>query len=147
MNETNGTPLPRRIALLEKYKEENRIARETLKAALEDSPDYEAAASEAKAAAQKKKQIKDQLWSTPDNQALLQKIKENQEEIATLEEILNTELMDFYQRENVDEIPDESGEPRKFKVSVKLLPKGNNRYAQAKPTPPAGSSIPEALLG
>lgn len=119
---------PRRISRLEKFREEIRIAKETLKAALDDSPEYEAAAAEAKAAAAKKKQVKDQIWSTPDYHNLLQKIKENQEEIATLQEILTAELMEIYQRDNVDEVPDEAGEPRKFKVSVKILPKGAGKF-------------------
>ena len=115
---------PRRISRLEKFREENRIAKETLKAALEEDAEYQAAAQDAKAAAQKKKQIKDQIWASADHQALLAKIKENAEEIATLEEILTAELMQIYQDQNIDEVPDESGEPRKFKVSVKILPKG-----------------------
>ncbi|MEK7183968.1 MAG: hypothetical protein AAB701_00400 [Patescibacteria group bacterium] len=122
-----STALPRRISLIEKYKAEIKIAKETLKSALDDSPEYEAATVEAKAAMQKKKQIKDQLWASNDYQAQLWKIKENQEEIAALEEILTAELMQLYQTKNIDEVADENGEPRKFKVTVKLLPKMANK--------------------
>lgn len=123
----SGATLARRISQVEKYKEEIRIGRETLKAALEESPEYEAAAEEAKMAAQKKKQLKDAIWSSGDNQKLLAMIKENSEEIATLEEILATELMAVYQEQNIDEVPNEDGELRKFKVTVKLLPKGGSK--------------------
>ena len=119
----SSSALPRRISMIEKYKAENKIAKETLKAALADSPEYEAAVAEVQAATQKKKQIKDQIWASADHQALVWKIKENQEEIATLEEILTTELMQLFQTQNIDQVADENGEPRKFKVLVKLLPK------------------------
>lgn len=122
--------LPRRISLIEKYKEEIKVAREALRTALEDDPDYEAATIEAKAAAQKKKQIKDQIWGSADNQGFLAKIKENQEEIATLEEILNAELMQVYQTRNTDEVTDEDGQTRKFKVIAKLLPKNSKDSAE-----------------
>lgn len=119
----SASALPRRIALIEKYKAEIKIAKETLKEALAESPEYEAAVLEVQSATQKKKQLKDQLWSGADHQGLIWKIKENQEEIATLEEILTTELMQLFQTQNIDQVIDENGEPRKFKVLAKLLPK------------------------
>ncbi len=119
--------VPRRISLIEKYKAEIKIARETLKEALDENPAYEEAVVEAQAALRKKKQIKDEIWTSADCQALLAKIKENQEEIATLEEILTTELMQIYQDHNTDEVAGEDGEPRKFKVVAKLLPKSKNK--------------------
>lgn len=123
----SGATLARRISQVEKYREEIRIGREALKAALEESPEYVAAAEEAKLAAQKKKQLKDAIWSSQDNQKFLAMIKENSEEIAALEEILTTELMQVYQEQNIDEVPDENGELRKFKVTAKLLPKGGSK--------------------
>ena len=127
LDEATASALPRRISMIERYRAENKIAKETLKAALDDSPEYEAAAVETQAATQKKKQIKDQIWASDDHQALVWKIKENQEEIATLEEILTTELMQLYQTQNIDEVTDENGEPRKFKILAKLLPKIANK--------------------
>ncbi len=127
LGQATAALLPRRISLIEKYKAEIKIARETLKAALDESPEYEQASVEAAAAAQKKKQLKEQLWSSQDHQALVWKIKENQEEIAVLEESLTAELMQLFQTQQVDEVPDENGEPRKFKITAKLLPKAANK--------------------
>ncbi len=127
LQEATGVALPRRISLIEKYKADIKVAKETLKQALKESPEYDAAVVEAQAATQKKKQIQDQIWSSAEYQSLLWKIKEDQEEIAALEEILTTELMHLYQTQNIDEVPDENGEPRKFKVSVKLLPKAADK--------------------
>ncbi len=127
LDATTATMLPRRISMIEKYKAEIKIAKETLKAALEESPEYEAAVTEVQAATQKKKHLKDQIWASADHQTLLWKIKENQEEIAALEEILTTELMQLYQANQIDEVADENGEPRKFKVTAKLLPKAANK--------------------
>lgn len=35
--------------------------------------------------------------------------------------------MHLYQTQQIDEVPDENGEPRRFKVTVKLLPKAANK--------------------
>lgn len=127
LDQTTATMLPRRISMIEKYKVEIKIAKETLKTALDESPEYAAAVVETQAATQKKKQLKDQIWASADHQTLLWKIKENQEEIAALEEILTAELMQLYQTKQIDEVADENGEPRKFKVTAKLLPKAANK--------------------
>jgi len=121
------TTVPRRIGLIEKYQEEIRIAKETLKVELEDSPEYKEAEVAAKEANQKKKRIKDEIWGRPGNQSLRDDIRINLEEIATLQEILSTELMQIFQEKNTDEVPDESGEPRKFKITAKLMPKSSGR--------------------
>lgn len=132
MEETETT-VPRRIALIEKYQEEIRIAKETLKVELDDSPEYKEAELAAKEANRKKKQIKDEIWGKPSNRSLRDDIQANTEEIATLQEILSAELMQIFQEKNVDEVPDENGQLRKFKVTVKLLPKGGERERFGQP--------------
>lgn len=113
----------RRIALMEKYKEEIKIAKEALRQELESDELYQEAARKARETATAKKQVKDQIWSTPNNRKLLDDVLANTEEINTLQEILNEELMEYYQTHQTDEIPDEHGELLKLKVIVKLLPK------------------------
>lgn len=127
MEEAESTTVSRRISLIEKYREEIRIAKETLKVELDDSPEYKEAEVAAKAANQKKKQIKDAIWGKASNQALRDDIRINMEEIATLQEILSAELMQIFQERNTDEVPDETGETRKFKVTAKLMPKSTGR--------------------
>jgi len=115
--------IQKRIDLLEKYEEEVRNAKEMLDGELDNSVEYLEAVEEAKAVAQKKKQIKDEVLGSGPNQKLLADIKTNAEEISTLKEILSVELMQIFQENKTDEFHDANGEPRKFKVSVKLLPK------------------------
>ncbi|MFA4996348.1 MAG: hypothetical protein WC536_04380 [Patescibacteria group bacterium] len=115
--------IQKRIDLLEKYEEEVRNAKEMLDGELDNSVEYLEAVEEAKAVTQKKKQIKDEVLGSGPNQKLLADIKANTEEIATLKEILSVELMQIFQENKTDEFHDANGEPRKFKVSVKLLPK------------------------
>lgn len=141
LEQATPAALPRRISMIEKYKADIKIAKETLKQALQESPEYEAAVVEVQAATQKKKQIKDQIWASADHQSLLWKIKEDQEEIAALEEILTTELMHLYKTQNIEEVPDENGEPRKFKVSVKLLPKAADKSPFDRPDDHPGMVI------
>jgi len=133
LEQVTVSALPRRISLIEKYKSEIKIAREALKEALDENPAYDEAVVEAQAATRKKKQLKDEIWASADCQSQLLKIKENQEEIATLEEILTAELMEIYQHQNTDEVTDENGEQRKFKVTAKLLPKSkhNNPFKES----------------
>lgn len=115
--------IQKRIDLLEKYEEEIRTAREMLNGELENSVEYLAADEEAKEAAKKKKQIKEEILNLGPNQKLAADIKANTEEIKTLKEILSVELMQVYKESDSDEFNDANGEPRKFKVSVRLLPK------------------------
>jgi len=112
--------IQRRIGMIRKLEEEIKIAKETLKQSLEDDQSYVAANTTAKEAANKKKVIKDQIWNQDSNRALLEDVKVNTEEIATLQEILNAELIDYARANNTDEIQDESGNTIKFKMFVKL---------------------------
>lgn len=114
----------KRISLLEKYSQENRELKEMIKEELENEIKYVEAVEETKAAVNKRKQIKDEILANGPNQKMLETIKSNSEEIATLREILSSELMQVYEENKTDEIADENGENRKFKINVKLLPKG-----------------------
>lgn len=114
----------KRITLLEKYKKENRDAKEMLKGELENDAAYMEALSEAEAANAKKKRIKEEILSRGSNSKLALEMKNNNEEISVLKDILSAELMEVYKEEGTDEISDADGDSRKFKVVVTLLPKG-----------------------
>ena len=113
--------IQKRIEQLEKIKEEVRIAKEMLKGELENDLSYLEVVEEVKAAVQKRKQIKDGILSTGPNQEVVANIKNNAEELATLNEILSAELMQIFQEQQTDEIAG-----RKFKVNAKLMPKKGN---------------------
>lgn len=119
------TSVQKRIALIEKLEAENKINKELLKAELENDPHYLQAHEEAKATAMKKKNLKEEILNQPANAEIAEKIKDNQEEIATNKDILNAELLDHYRKHNTDEVTDASGSLRKFKVVIKLLPRQN----------------------
>jgi len=115
------TTIQKRIDQLEKLQEEVKVSKEMLKGELENDLAYLEVAEEAKAAAQKKKQIRDEILGKGPNQEILANIKNNAEEMSTLKEILSAELMQFYQESQTDEIAN-----RKFVVTAKLLPKKSN---------------------
>lgn len=115
--------IQKRIDLLEKYQEEVKNAKDMLQGELDNSDEYLKVADEVKEIAQKRKQIKDEILATGPNQKLLADIKSNTEEISTLKEILSVELVQVYTENKSDEFNDANGEPRKFKLSVRLLPK------------------------
>ncbi|MEK7096490.1 MAG: hypothetical protein AAB881_00865 [Patescibacteria group bacterium] len=115
--------IQKRIEALEKLQEEVRACREMLKSELESSPEYMTAFEESKEANQKKKQIKDNIVSTGPNQKLTLEMRENLEEISTIKEILNAELLREWEKNQTDEVPDPAGGTRKFVLTVKLLPK------------------------
>lgn len=112
--------IQRRISMIRKLEEEIKVAKDALKQALENDSAYVTANDEAKTTTNKKKVIKDQIWNQDGNRALLEDVKVNTEEIATLQEILNAELIDYARTNNTDEIQDESGNTIKFKMIVKL---------------------------
>ncbi len=120
----------RRVGLIQKYKEEIKIAKVTLKQALEEDEVYVQLDKEAKEANLKKKQIKDQIWGRPEFRKIRDDILSNNEEIATLQEILNEELMEYYQENESGELIGEDGQPIKFKMIAKLLSKNpEERYS------------------
>lgn len=112
-----------RIAEVDKLKEANRISRQTLKDELENSDEYRAACDALTAAQRRKKEIKEQIMAGEEMDKLTHLIKENNEELSTIEEILTTELMEYVQVNNETQIPDIDGEPRKIKLIAKIMPK------------------------
>lgn len=115
--------IQKRIKMIEDLEAENRTSKDILDSQLEADGVYQEAAKEAKQKALDKKSARDRVLSDAGNQKVISDIKANQEEIATLKEILSTELVDFYNKSKQDEIDDGSGVARKFKFSVKLMPK------------------------
>lgn len=115
--------IQKRISLIEKYTLEVREAKEMLKDELENEPLYLESVAEVKAATQKRKLIKDEILARGPNQKLMEGIKNNNEELATLRDILSVELSQYFRENNAEEIPSENGENLKFKVVARLLPK------------------------
>lgn len=112
-----------RLGLIENYKEKNKIARESLKSELENNEEYMAIRDEMQTLAERLKRLKSEIWAQAETQKLSTDIKENKEELDTLEEILSTELMEYYKESETMEIEDADGEKRQFKLVAKLLPK------------------------
>lgn len=115
-----------RMGQLDTFKNENKIAREALKNELENDTDYLAACEELKAAQDKRKRVKEAILAKTETQKLISDIKENNEELGTIEEILSAELAEYCAQKKVDEITDKDGEARKIKIIAKLLPKGKH---------------------
>lgn len=122
------TTIHKRMKEMETFKEQNKVAREALRNELENNNEYLAVCEEVKAVLDKRKRIRDAIWAKTETQKLVSDIKENKEELSTLEEILSSELVDYYKEKDTDEITDADGDPRRFKIMVKLLPK--NKYAE-----------------
>lgn len=115
--------IQKRIKMIEDLESENRTLKDVIDSQLEADGVYQEVAKEAKQKALEKKSARDRVLSDPGNQKTVSDIKANQEEISTLKEILSTELVDFYNKSKQDEIDDGSGVARKFKFSVKLMPR------------------------
>lgn len=114
--------IQRRIETIENLEKEIRTTKEMLKAELENEPEYLKTTGEAKEAAAKKKMLREEILTRGTNQKMVDDIKANTEEMKTLKEILSAELMEVYQKDKTDMIPDAYGHTRKFKILVKLLP-------------------------
>lgn len=116
--------IQKRLALMEKYAKEIKDAKEMLKEELESNPEYIEVVKEANEVNAKKKRIKEEILGRGANAKLSEEIKNNNEEIGTLKEILSAELMQLWEEnDKTDEIADHNGETRKFQVLAKLLPK------------------------
>lgn len=115
----------KRIEAIENLQLEIKNAKEILKGELENEDIYREAIEEANSANSKKKRIKDEILGKGSNQKLVSEVKDNQEELATLRDILSAELMEVYKESDTDEFTDMNGNVRKFTFQVKLLPKGD----------------------
>lgn len=113
-----------RMRMIDELEEENKVSKELLKSALENNEEYTAAAQETKEALTKRRRIKEKILEEPENKKVNENIKANKEEIKALHEILSAELVEYYQKNKTDQIEDSNGVQRKFKVIVKILPKG-----------------------
>jgi len=113
-----------RMKMIDELEEENKVSKELLKSALENDEEYVVAAKETKETLAKRRRIKEKILEEPENKKVNENIKANKEEIKTLHEILSAELVEYYQKNKTDQIEDSNGVQRKFKVVVKLLPKG-----------------------
>lgn len=113
-----------RIKMIDDLEAENKTSKDLLKSALENDGSYVEAAREAKEALSKRKRIKDTIYSQVENKKVVEDIRANVEEIETLQEILSTELANYYATAKTDNIEDAQGTKRKFKIIVKLMPSG-----------------------
>lgn len=114
--------IQKRIASIEKLKDEAKVANEAINNALANDGSYQTAVTEAKEANGRKKRIKDEILGQVENQEFVTKIKDLKEEISTLEELLAYELIEYSQKNNTDMIQGGDGLVRKFKILVRLLP-------------------------
>lgn len=141
--------VPRRIEQIETLEKENREARLMLKESLENDPIYLESIEEVRSATLKRQKIKNAILAKNENQKIQAGVKENIEELGTLRDILSLELMKIYQEKQTDEIVDQFGEPRKFKIFAKLLPRKkryDERDEEGKYSSSQGEMIPEGTL-
>lgn len=115
--------IQKRIEIIDKLTEENRYSQEMLRSELECDADYMDAVAKAKEINAKKKRLKEAIYEKGSNKELVEKIKENKEEISANKEILSHDLAKLYITGNTNEIQDNSGDNRKFKISITLSPK------------------------
>jgi hypothetical protein len=112
-----------RMGQYETLKKENKIAREALKNELENNTEYLKVCEEVEAMADKKKRVKEAIWARVETQKIIMEIKDNNEELSTLEEILSAELTEYYTEKRIHEIQDADGVERTFKLVAKIQPK------------------------
>lgn len=114
------TAIQKRIQKINEYKDENKKTKELLDTALENSEIYQEINKKAKAVAQEKRQAKEKIFESPENDKLVWKIKENKEEIKIQREILAQELVDYMKKNKTNEIDDIDGNKFRFEISVNL---------------------------
>lgn len=114
--------IQKRIASIEKLKEEMKVAQEAIKNALENDAAYQTILKQTKDLNAQKKRVREDVLNQAENHDFVEKIKDTKDEISTLEELLAYELVEYYQKNNTDMIEGNDGLVRKFKIVVRLLP-------------------------
>lgn len=118
--------IQKRIRQINEYKDEIKKSKELIDDQLENNDEYREATKKAKEVAAAKRRIKEEIMNKAENEKIAWDMKEAKEEINTLKQILSTELVEYYQKNNTDEITDENGEKIKFSFSVKLMRNKNS---------------------
>lgn len=118
--------IQKRLAEISKEEQEVKTAKKAIKEQLENDLEYVQARDEAKKANLKKKAIKDQIMSLPENQKFAETIKNTQQDLIILKDILSAELFDYFQKSKKEEIVDANGQVRKFKIEAKLVAEKGN---------------------
>lgn len=103
--------------------------KQVLNDALMEDDQYQRVDLEMRELTAKKKRIKDEVWKQPDLESATAKIKEMQEELKDLGDILDTELLEWRQSHNTDEFPTADGGIRRVKISVRLQAKYESNAA------------------
>lgn len=111
-----------RIRMIEELEAENRTLKDLLKSELENSESYQSTLSKAKEAIAARRQAKERVMASEGCESTVCDIRENNEEINTLREILSTELTEYYEKNKTDKIVGHDGQERKFKIIVRLSP-------------------------
>lgn len=114
--------IQKRISDIEQLKAEAKIANEALSTALANDSSYQATVSEAKEVNAKKKRLREDIVNQAENREYMERLKDLKDEIATLEELLAYELVEYARQNNTDMIEGTDGFVRKFKILVRLLP-------------------------
>jgi len=115
--------IKKRIEIIDKINDDVKKAKEMLKSALDNDSAYQQAAEENKVAASKKKQMRDEVYNLPEHRKVVEQIKDSNEEIGALKEILAEELIEYRQASKTESIQDKDGQTRYFKLSCKLVNK------------------------
>lgn len=114
--------IQKRIASIEELRESIKVAQEAIKNALDNDGIYKETVEKAKEINAKKKKVREDILNQAENREFVDKIRDVKEEIATLEELLSYELVEYSQQNNTDMIQGDDGLIRKFKIKVQLLP-------------------------
>lgn len=113
--------IQKRLSEISKEENEVKTAKRAIKDQLENDLEYVQAREEAKKANLKKKAIKDGIMAMPENQKYAETIKNTQQDLNVLKDILSAELFDYFQKSQKEEIVDADGQIRKFKILAKLV--------------------------
>jgi len=113
--------IKKRIEIIDKLSDDIKKAKEMLHGALDNDAVYQQAAEEAKVSASKKKQARDEVYNLSEHKQIVQQMKDTNEEIATLKEMLAEELIEYRHESKTESIQDRDGQTRYFKLSCKLV--------------------------
>lgn len=113
----------RRLTILEKAKVELGKLKEMYNDIFVNDPTYNEADKVVKDAMKKRKDVQARLSKQPNVAELNGKLKDLKSQIKDNEDVLSTELMEYYKTAGVMEIETENGDVQEFAIVVKLKSK------------------------
>ncbi len=113
------------IDKIEKHQEILRSKKEMLESNLENDPNYQEAAKQAKELSKKKQEEKARIIRQPEVEKIYADVKDGQGQLRTMRDTLSNHLQNYGKLSGTNQLEDEEGQVREIVYTAKVVKRSN----------------------